>query len=627
MERLEGTPCGDCALDVRVFSLYSTAVSATSFTYDIDDVCFSLFEQHKIHERLLDLDKYADLDRDVYEATLSEAYKVAREVLHPINKIGDQQGCELDADGNVTTPDGFKNAWDEFCGGGWAAPGAPPDLGGAGMPVAIGVVLQEMFSGASMAFMMYPGLASAAARVIHEFGPEKWRDSVGEKMFRGVWGGTMCLTESGAGSSVGDNRCKATATDEAGVYLLEGEKIFITGGDHDMVTNICHMVLARSEEAPSGTKGLSLFLVPKFEFDDNLELGARNGAHVLKLEHKMGIKGSATCVLGLGVKGPCKAWLVGEECQGIELMFHMMNEARIGVGVQGLAAGSAAYQYSKSYAKDRVQGTSITNIKDANAPRVSIIEHPDVRRMLMSQKVLVETMRSLAIRVGLEADIAEHSKDEAERTACHQRVDLLVPILKSVCTDRGFDVAVTGVQVFGGYGYIGEYPVEQLVRDAKIQSIYEGTNGIQALDLLGRKMRLGGGKLFMNYMQFANEIIERAKASGFETEATAVGKALQNVGASAMFIASVGQSGKIDAAMLNAVPFLNAFGYVVLGVEALDQATVAHGAAPEGERSVHQRGKIANLKFFTTQILPQAVALTKSIQSGDDSPLAADLFD
>ena len=308
-------------------------------------------------------------------------------------------------------------------------------------------------------------------------------------------------------------------------------------------------------------------------------------------------------------------------------MFHMMNEARIGVGVQGLAAGSAAYQYSKAFAKDRIQGTSIGNIKDPDAPRVSIIEHPDVRRMLMSQKVFVETMRSLAVRVGLEADLAEHSSDEALKKECQERVDLLVPILKSVCTDRGFDVAVTGVQVFGGYGYIGEYPVEQLVRDAKIQSIYEGTNGIQALDLLGRKMRIGGGKLFMNYMQFANGFIERGKAEGFGDEATAIGKALQGVGAAAMHIASVGQGGKIDSAMLHAVPFLNAFGYVVLAVEALDQALIARAAMGDSEGTTVQRGKVANLKFFTTQVLPQSIALAKSIQSGDDSPLDAGLFD
>jgi len=603
-------------------------VSATSFTYDVDDCFFALFEQHKLHERLEGIEKYADFDRDVYEATIKEAYKLAQEVIAPLNHTADTEGCKLDEEGNVTTPPGFVDAWNAFREGGWVAPTASPELGGVGLPLALSVIINEMCSGACMAFMMYPGLAAAAARVIHEFGPESWRQPVAEKMFTGDWGGTMCLTESGAGSSVGDNRCKAVPSeDEKDVYLLEGEKIFITGGDHDMVDNICHLVLARTPDAPAGTKGLSLFVVPKFLFDDDMNLGERNGAHVLKLEHKMGINGSATCVLGLGIRGQCKGWLVGKERQGIELMFHMMNEARIGVGVQGLAAGSASYQYALHYAKDRVQGTSIKDIKNADAPRITINQHPDVRRMLMSQKVLVETMRSLAFRLAIDYDEAENGTDEKRKEELHGRVDLLVPILKSVCTDRGFDVAVTAVQIYGGYGYTQEYPVEQVVRDAKIQSIYEGTNGIQALDLLGRKMRIGGGKLFMGWMQFAGTLIKRAKELGFESQAESINKAMQNVGATAMHIAGIGQSGKIDSAMLHAMPFLNAFGYVVLAIEALDQACVAKVKIDDGEDAPLLAGKLRNLDYFVTQVVPQTVALSKSIQSGDDTPLHETLFD
>ena len=527
----------------------------------------------------------------------------------------------------MTTPDGYGEAWKQFCEGGWVGPRAEPELGGAGLPAILGALLNEMFSGANVAFNMYAGLTGAAARVVVKFAQEKWRQPVAEKLFTGEWTGTMCLTESGAGSSVGDNRAKATPSeDEEGVYLLEGEKIFITGGDNDFTDNIVHLVLARTPGAPSGIKGLSLFLVPKFIFDDDMKVGERNGAHVLRIEHKMGINGSATCVLGLGAKGPCKGWLLGEEHQGIQLMFHMMNEARIGVGMQGLAMGSASFQYARHYAKERVQGTSMREIKNADAPRIPIVQHPDVRRMLMTQKVKVETVRAMCYRLARDFDIAELSDDEGERKRLAERIDLLVPIVKSMATDLGFDVAVTGVQIYGGYGYTAEFPVEQLVRDAKIQSIYEGTNGIQALDLLGRKMRISGGKLFMDWMQDAQKDAEAAGTEGFEKQAASLGKGIQAVAASAMHIAGLGQGGNMEAALQYAVPFLNAFGWVVLGLEALDQARVAKRLIDGDKETALLRGKLLNLDFFVANLLPQAIGLAKSIQSGDSSCLDETLF-
>lgn len=602
-------------------------MSSTAFTFDTEDVFFTYFDQLRMDVRLGECEKYADYDRDTYQTTVEEAYKFARDVFAPLNARGDHEGCSLDAEGNVTLPKGYKEAWERMREGGWTAPRADPELGGSGMPYAIGAFLSEVMSGANMSLQMYVGLSSAAARVIKKYGPEQFALPVAEKIFTGEWGGTMCLTEADAGSSVGDNRTKAKpCPDEPDVWLLEGEKIFITGGDSNLVDNICHLVLARTPGSPEGTKGLSLFMVPKFSFDpDTLELGERNGAHVLKLEHKMGIKSSATCVLGIGSRGPCRGWLVGKEREGIRVMFDMMNEARIGVGVQGLAAGSAAFQYARAYVHERVQGTSLKHMRDANAKRVPIVQHPDVRRMLMNQKVLVETMRAMAYRLALGADMAEAHPDEDVRAKYHRRVDLLVPVVKSMCTDLGFDVAVTAVQIFGGYGFTQEFPVEQLVRDAKIQSIYEGTNGIQALDLLGRKMRMEGGRLFMEWMQDAKADIEAAQTEGFEAQGTALGKAIDAVAAAAMHIAGVGQK-DIDEAMLHAVPFLQAFGYTVLGQEALDQARVAKRKIAERGETNFLKGKLLNLDYYTATFLPQVTATSKAIRLGDTSCLDPALF-
>src|SRR5690606_7650002 len=313
--------------------------------------------------------RYRELDRDIYEATLDEAARVATTVLGPINRPGDRRGCTLDGDGNVTTPPGYREAWKVIAEGGWVAVSADAELGGGGLPFPIATAVNELFCGSCTAFTMYPGLTAGAARVLLRFFKEPLGRAYAEKMFRGEWAGTMCLTESGAGSSVGDNRCRATPTAEEGVFLLEGEKIFISGGDHDLAENIIHLVLARTPDAGTGTKGLSLFMVPKFLIGDDLSLGERNGAHVLGIEHKMGINGSATCTLGLGTRAPCKGWLIGNECQGIELMFTMMNEARIGVAVQGESIACAAYNYALAYAKERVQGTALRDYKNAEAQR------------------------------------------------------------------------------------------------------------------------------------------------------------------------------------------------------------------------------------------------------------------
>jgi alkylation response protein AidB-like acyl-CoA dehydrogenase len=506
---------------------------------------------------------------------------------------------------------------------------ASPDLGGLGMPQSLGACVSELSTGANMGLATYPGLAASAGSLLSHYAPEPLRTLVCTKMFSGEWGGTMCLTEAGAGSSVGDNRCKALPTEEPGVFELTGEKVFITGGDQDLTDNIMHLVLARTPGAPAGTKGISIFLVPKYWFDMDGTMGDRNGAYVEKIEEKMGLHGSATCVLSLGARGRCRGWLLGKENQGMAIMFHMMNEARIQVGAQGLAGAAAAYQNALTYARTRVQGQPVERFGDNTAASVTIVNHPDVRRMLMWQKVHVETMRSFVYSLANRLDRAENGTDEAEKEYLHGLVDLMTPVVKSYCSDRGFESTVLAMQVYGGYGYIGEYPVEQIVRDTKISSIYEGTNGIQAMDLVGRKMRKGGGMLFMQWLQEVNDELEKCKELPELAPAVAdLEKAKDGVGAAAMHIGGLGMEGNIRGAMLNASNFLDQLGCVVLGMHALWQARVALSklaGASEGDARYY-KGKLLNLQFYVGSVLPRATALGKIIRSNDMSCLDEALF-
>jgi len=432
----------------------------------------------------------------------------------------------------------------------------------------------------------------------------------------------MCLTESGAGTDVGNNRCKATPTEEEGIYLLQGEKVFISCGDHQLSENILHLVLARAPGAPEGSKGLSIFLVPKFHWTD----GSRNDAKVVGIEHKMGINASATTTLALGADGECKGWRVGEEGQGMSIMFHLMNEARIQVGLQGHATAAAAYLNALSYTKDRIQG-------GAGSKAVPIVVHPDVRRMLMEMRTSTEAMRSMLYTLAMRWDLAERMKasDPEGAQLHHNHVDLLTPVAKAHCTDIGFDVTVTALQCFGGYGFIKEYPAEQHVRDSKITSIYEGTNGIQAIDLLGRKLRTQNGILLMQWLDEANKRFEEAKAvGGLEAEITALEKARDTMGACAMHLGQLGMAGNIRAALLHATPFLQVLGHLVLGMHCLEQAVIAKGKLDAGGHSESNtkfyKGKLLNLSFYVNNTLPKAVALSKVIRSGDESALDEVLF-
>ena len=601
-------------------------VSATEYTIDMRDVEFVLFEQLKMQEQYAGVEAFEDYDEATCRTMLSEASKLAREVIAPVNGPGDRQGCSLDSEGNVTTPEGYGAAFEALRDGGWTALHASPEYGGMGAPALLNIAITEMFIGACPAIMTYPGLATAAAELLEVYGSGFLKETCLEKMYTGYWGGTMCLTEAGAGSSVGDNICKAEPVDaEAGAFNLTGEKIFITAGDSDLVPeNIVHLVLARTPGAPAGTRGLSLFAVPKYDFHS----GARNDAMVVQIEHKMGLNGSATCVLALGANTPCKGWLIGEEGDGMRIMFHMMNHARIGVGAQGLGTGAAAWLNALSYAKERVQGTKVTDFKNADATRVPIVVHPDVRRMLHTMKVYVELSRSLLYRAGLLSDRTEHGLTDTPDID-KALLGLITPVVKAHLTDISFETCRLAVQVYGGYGYIQEYPVEQHLRDNKIYSIYEGTNGIQAMDLLGRKLRMMGGMVFMQWLQNLTGEMDTAKGLGFDDELAALGKARDNLGATAMHLGQLGQKGQIESAMFHATPFLESFGIVALGGEAVQQAKVA-AEALEGEVSESDarfyKGKIANLRFYINNLLPKTIAMCKDIRSGDASSMDENLF-
>jgi hypothetical protein len=602
-------------------------MSATEFTTDLRDIEFVLFDQFAIHESLSGFPRFADFDRETYASILQEAYKISKEVIAPVNKVGDREGCHFDGKGNVRTPKGFKEAYDRVTEGGWVALTADPDWNGMGLPHLMEMAVGELTTSANVAFSLYAGLTRGVANLIWNFGTEDMKKTYMPRLNEGTWGGTMLLTEAGAGSAVGDNRCKAFPTRTEGLYTLVGEKIFISGGDQDLTENIIHIVLARVPEAPNGTKGLSLFLVPKFMVNEDGSLGERNDIECVGIEEKMGIHGSATCTLALGGNGPCYGYRIGKENEGMRIMFHLMNEARIMVGVQGLSTAAAAYYNALDYARERLQGPDIRDISKGWTPSVPIVRHPDVRRMLMTMRVLVETMRSLLCETSYRLDLAKETSDPALKEKHNNYVDLMVPICKAHCSDVGFDVTRLAMQVLGGYGYLAEFPIEQHMRDNKIASIYEGTNGIQAMDLLGRKLRMKNGALFMEWMEEFTGQLDKARGKGLDAEIKELEKARDAIGAAAMHLAQLAFGGNLPGAMLNACNFLTGFGYVVLGQQALAQAVVAKARLDAGEGdAAFMKGKLLNLTFYVHNILPQAMALSRVIRSGDESCLDAILF-
>ncbi len=561
-------------------------------------------------------------DADLMSQVLDEAARFVETELVPLNAVGDREGCVRHDDGEVTTPTGFKAAYKKYREAGWTALDADPAYGGQGMPHLVSNVLVELLNSANVAWSMYPGLSHGAYSALHAVGSDELKDLYLPKLVSGEWTGTMCLTEPHAGTDLGIIRTKAQDNGD-GTYAISGTKIFISAGEHDMAENIVHLVLARLEGSPEGTKGISLFLVPKYLPTADGKPGERNGVVCGSLEHKMGINGNATALLNFdGATG----YLVGEVNKGMNHMFIMMNAARLGTGLQGLGLGEVAYQNALAYAKDRLQMRHTPRVNPGESAD-PIIVHPDVRRMLLTGKAYTEAGRAMAMWLALSIDIEHHHPEEDKRKEAGDLVALLTPIAKAFMTDNGFHIAVQSQQVFGGHGYIKEWGMEQFVRDARIGQIYEGTNGIQALDLLGRKVLMDGGKKLQKLAGTLQEFVEENESDEHIGEyVTQLGKAAQQLGSLTMVIGQKAMNGEGGADEVNAaaVDYLRFFGHVVYGYLWARMAKIAQDKIDAGQdRDGFYLGKVQTAKFYFTKLFPEIKALAATIKAGND-PLAVD---
>ncbi len=558
---------------------------------------------------------FADFNKKTMDMVVSEARNLAVKELLPINKDGDEIGCTL-KDGAVSVPESFHKAYKLFCEGEWLAACDDPEVGGQGMPQVLATVAGELFTGANCSFLMYPGLTHGAGKLVEEFGTEKQKKIYLKNLYSGKWAGTMCLTEPQAGSDVGQLSSTAKRNDD-GTFTITGNKIFISSGDHNLTENIVHPVLARIENAPAGTKGISLFLVPKYRVNEDGSIGDSNDVVCTGLEKKMGIHGNSTASLSFGSSGNCIGELLGEENKGMKAMFVMMNEARLGAGMQGFGFATASYINAVNYAKERVQGTHLLKIFDKDPQPVAIINHPDVKRQLISMKANVEGMRALIYYTALLFDKVKVAQTEEEKEKYQGLIELLTPVVKAYCTDRSFEVCVQGIQVYGGYGFIREYPQEQLLRDCKITSLYEGTNGIQAMDFLGRKLGLKKGKPIMDLLEEMNATIASAKEiEGLETLATRFELAINKLGEVAMHMGMTAMSEKALEAFSTAHPFLDVTGDICMAWLELWRAVVA---APKIEKAKKKdiafyQGQVKTAEYFISWILPSAMGKMEALQ-------------
>ncbi|MBW2605372.1 MAG: acyl-CoA dehydrogenase [Deltaproteobacteria bacterium] len=595
------------------------------FIADRRDVDFVLHEQIQV-EDLSRTELFADFNKKTVDMIVSEARNLAIKEILPTRELGDREGCRFD-NGKVTVPESFHRAYELLKEGEWVAMTEDPEWGGQGMPTTVALAASDYLVGANYAFMIYQGLTHGAGKLVESFGTERQKRLFLNKMYSGEWTGTMLLTEPEAGSDVGALTTCAVKNDD-GTYSITGNKIFISGGEHDLSENIIHPVLARIEGAPQGTKGISLFLVPKIWVDDDGSLGEFNDVVCTGIEEKMGIHGNSTCSLMLGGKGKCKGMLLGEENKGMRAMFLMMNEARLLVGLQGLACASSAYMYAVDYARQRIQGKNLLQIMDKNAPPVPIIRHPDVRRQLMMMKVYVEGIRSLLYYVGMCEDRIKISEDAQEKSKCQGIIDVLIPIAKGYATDRAFEVCSHGVQVYGGYGYIRDYPMEQLLRDCRITMIYEGTNGIQAMDLLGRKLGLNKGKPVMDLLGEIQKSIAMAKAArGLEDLAAKLEQIVDKLGEAALHMGTTAMSSNVLNAFAFAYPFMEVCGDVVMAWMLLWRAAAAAqklGKKPKKKDTAFYEGQIKSAEFFIYSILPITVGKMKAILAANGAAVDID---
>ncbi len=549
------------------------------------------------------------VDAETADAILEEAGKITANSIAPLNRSGDEEGCRWD-DGAVSTPAGYREAYQLYAEGGWVGVGGDPAFGGMGMPKVISAQVEEMMNSASLAFGLYPMLTSGACLSIYAHASEELKQKYLPNMYAGVWSGSMCLTEPHAGTDLGIIRTKAEPQAD-GSYKVSGTKIFITGGEHDLTENIIHLVLAKLPDAPAGSRGISLFLVPKVLVNDDGSLGERNSLSCGSIEHKMGIQASATCVMNFdGATG----WMVGEANKGLAAMFTMMNYERLGVGIQGLATGERSYQSAIEYARERIQSRAPTGPLAQDKAADPIIVHPDVRRMLLTMKALNEGGRAFSSYVALQLDIAKFSDDEAARQRAEAQVALLTPVAKAFLTDMGLETTVHGQQVFGGHGFIREWGQEQLVRDCRITQIYEGTNGIQALDLVGRKIVGSGGTM---YQAFVDEIRAFVASAGADlSEFTEPLKAaLDNLDELTAWVIDQAKANpnEIGAA---SVEYLHVFGYTAYAYMWARMAAVA--LAKQGEGDFYQ-SKLGTARFYFARLLPRIHSLTASVKAGSES--------
>jgi hypothetical protein len=589
-----------------------------SYRAPVDDTLFLLNDVLQ-YQRFSGLKGFADVTPDVIAQILAEAGKLCEEVLAPLNQSGDANGCRRDADGAVRTPAGFREAFAAYAGGGWIGLPVPEEYGGQGLPFTLSTPMSEYASAANMAFAMYPGLTQGALAALLTHGSDEQKRLYAPKMTEGRWTGTMNLTEPQCGTDLGLLTTKAVPRADGG-YSITGQKIFISAGEHDLAENIIHLVLARIEGAPAGVKGISLFIVPKMLVNADGSLGARNGVSCGSIEEKMGIHGNATCVMNYdGAQG----FLIGEPNRGLNAMFVMMNEARLGVAIQGLAQSEVAYQNALAYAKERLQGRALTGPKDPDKKADPILVHPDVRRMLMEIKAFNEAARGLTLAAALDSDVVHRSPDAAARQAAEDRLGLMTPVLKGVLTDLGFDNAVKAQQVFGGHGYIREWGMEQFVRDARIAMIYEGANGIQALDLVGRKLPRDGGRAIMAFFKDAGELLQsHGDKEAMKPFVAPTQAALGDLQKASMWLMQNAMA-KPDNAGAASYDYMHLLGRVALALMWVKIVAAAiEKKAREPEQTARMDAKLVTARFYMERMLPETGLRLARIVTGADTMMS-----